>query len=114
VEAIVYNFVTATVVLGGNRDFNLVTGQSSSSESSWRSPGRTVGDKRRQFKMESSLCLTVAVGLRQFGNPRRVTFAVGSQYQRTGVGKQIERINCVLKCTTKQTIWNSDRAMFEL
>jgi hypothetical protein len=38
----------------------------------------------------------VTVGRGQFGNPGKETFAVGSRYQRTGVGQQTERRKCVL------------------
>jgi hypothetical protein len=37
----------------------------------------------------------VAVGRGQFENPERGTPAVGSRYQRTSVGQQTKRTQCV-------------------
>jgi hypothetical protein len=50
--------------------------------------------KRRQFqKMERAVAVAVAVGWVQFGNSG--TSAVGNRYQRTGLGQQTKKTQCV-------------------
>jgi hypothetical protein len=49
----------------------------------------------------------VAVGQVQFGNPGRGTSAIGTQYQRTGVGQHTKRTQCV--CSEQRSMRHIDR-----
>jgi hypothetical protein len=66
--------------------------------------------RRRQFRMESALRVTVAVGWGQFRNPGRGTSAVGTRYQRTGVGQQTEGTRCMCSELQADCVWNGNNA----
>jgi hypothetical protein len=60
-------------------------------ETSYWSELQNVGGGSSRWRLHSELRFAVAMSRGQFGNPGRRTSAVGTRYQKNGVGQHTER-----------------------